>query len=1407
MDNLSSFIPLDRRQALLRNAELPQRAVGAALFADISGFTPLTEALLKNFGAKHGAEKLTEHLNTVYGKLIAELHRYGGSVIGFSGDAITCWLNNDDGRRAVACGLAMQKAMQQFAMLQISANRSVALNIKIAVSAGQSRRFYVGNPAIQRIDVLAGQTIDRMAAAEKAAEKGEVIVAPEVAGCLGNMLEIREWRRNNAGKAFAVVGKLQRPVETISVGIPSAPERTVLLPDDIARPWLLPPIYERLKYRQDQFLAEIRPAVTLFLRFEGIDYDQDNAAGDKLDSYIRWVQQILDGYGGYLLQLTHGDKGSYLYAVFGAPIAHDDDAARATTAALDLVSLPEELKFVVNIQIGISQGRMRVGPYGSSARRTYGVLGDEVNVAARLMSKAAPGQILVSHRVFKTARTRFDFKELGEISVKGREDTRFLIYEAVRRKAAPLLQSYPTGIKTALVGRERELQALRETLLAKGQFIRLQGAAGIGKSRLIAELLQQANKLGFRTALGACQSTTQAIAYYPWRQIFRDLLELPAAPAAEEGQKTWMARRKQQLETVIRNANPAWLLRLPLLGDLLDIPLPDNNVTKTFSGSHRQKALFSLAAEIIADRAAKTPLLLIVEDAHWIDETSQAFTAYLGRVIALLPVVLLVSRRPLEEGRQSLFPELEQLPNCKSVDLSELPPQNVEALLAANLKEEGDISPLLLSLMQQLTHGNPLFIEELLKSLQEEEAKDIAFINGIWDLSPSLFNALQNANCLSKDNGEWILAPNAPLSALDLHLPDSLHSVVSSRVDRLPDPEKLTMKVASVIGHTFEFDLLVAAHPNPGEALTWQMETLQARGFIQVKAPYSSRAFHFNHHLTQEVVYQTLLEKQQKDIHLSVGSALEELHPEAVEQLADHYRRSGLRRDKTLFYLGKAARKSQTEYANQTALNYYRQALELEERWEWRKGQAETLHILGRPDEELAALEHLENNPQTPRFEIGYLKGKYYEAMSEYDLARTALEEALLQSRAAENGEVEMNCLAYLGRISLRQGSFEQAQRQYKESIARLEKSGTLTPAQNNTLLQMLNSLGTTFRFSDKTEKAEKMYNRALTLSWQINNRYEEARTLNNLGVLALKQRQFQMAERFHQQALQLRQKIDDYGGEGESLCNLAILDRDRGRYAQAEKYFYNALEIYKLTGNRWEEANIRNDLGILYQELGDYARAKTSLEKGKQLNREFGDNSGIIYCNFNLGLVMRDSGHLDKAEMIFNETLAMVVKNPESNEKIAVCYSYLATVKLAANEPETAIDFAKRALAIRQRLGLNAFIADDLAVLARAFLDIQAFDEAVKAAEQSLSILDERGGEGPEDPARDYYFVHQVFWRIGKKDTALSALKSAFCLVMNRAGNIVDLNQRHNFLNRVKTNREIIDAAKKHGLEFKPVI
>jgi adenylate cyclase len=478
-----AFIPVDRCLALAGAHDLPERTEGAALFADVSGFTALTQTLVAELGPKQGAEAVLTYINPVYEQLIDVLHGYRGCVIDFVGDGITCWFDESDAlsaapMRALACGLAMQTALRPFAAQQTPHGSPFHLSIKVAVAAGSARRLVVGDPAIRLLDTIAGATLTRMAEVEGQAQTGEVVAGREVVDRLGKAILVSAWRGETA-----VVSQLATPVP--ATPWPDLPAGR--LPIERVRQWLLPEVYEQLQ-AGGSYRGDLRPVTPLMLRFGGLDFDHDPAAGEKLDAYTRWVQRVVHQYGGTLLQLTLGDKGAYLYAPFGAPVAHEDDTRRALAAALQLQAPPAQFDWLPPVQIGISQGAVWTGAYGASRRCTFGAMGRPVNLAARLMVHGQAGQTLVSDAVRR--QTGFRYRHAGEVSFKG-------FGQPVATHT--LLGVEASGNRTfeqALIGRSHELDQLEQ--FAQTVLIReragvalLYGEAGIGKSHLSYALQRQ----------------------------------------------------------------------------------------------------------------------------------------------------------------------------------------------------------------------------------------------------------------------------------------------------------------------------------------------------------------------------------------------------------------------------------------------------------------------------------------------------------------------------------------------------------------------------------------------------------------------------------------------------------------------------------------------------------------------------------------------------------------------------------------------------------------------------------------------------------------------------------------------------------------------------------------------------
>jgi predicted ATPase/class 3 adenylate cyclase len=795
----------------------------------------------------------------------------------------------------------VQRVMAEFAAIVTPGGAAIPLGIKVAIAAGSCRRFLVGHPRIQSIEILAGAIMDRVIAAEQQAQRGEVVVSGEIAEQLGSLLQVHSWRSDGAGQRFAVVGGLAQAAPTL----PSVEDPEIAA--DIARDWLLPPIYQRLQRGEGEFLGELRPAVPLFLKFSSLDYDQDDQAIARLDSYIRWLQHLLARYEGYLLQVTIGDKGSYCYAIFGAPLAHEDDAARAIAAALEFLHPPSELSFMQPAQVGISQGQMYAGAYGGPNRRSYGVLGNEVNVAARLMNIARSSQILVTARVAEAARQSYLLRDLGAMNLKGQPEPVRVF--AVEGRKAGRASGVPRGQPAALVGRAAERATLADSLRAlragqQGALI-VEGEAGIGKSRLLGELITQAEQAGIAYLFGAGDAIDRSTAYHAWRPVFGQLFEVSALaddPAPESRQML-----REQVLVRLEAAKPELLHLAPLLNAVLPLDLPDNELTALMSGEVRANNTSDLLVGLLLGRAHAAPLLIALEDAHWFDSASWA----LARAVVASDAALLltISTRSLAEPLPAGYTQIRQAAYTQHLALDSLPASEIDTLVCQRLGVHELPKPVS-ELIRTKAEGHPFFSEELAYALRDAGLIQIA--DGVCQLAPG----------------------GRALRAFDF--PDTIQGVVTSRVDRLPPAQQLTLKVASVIGRVFAYATLSEIYPVEGDkpALVEHLERLNRLDITRTETLEPELSYIFKHVLAQEAVYSLLLYAQRQQLHQAVASCYEATYAGDLSPfyplLAYHWRQADVV-PKALEYLEKAGDQALRGGAFLEAAHSFEAALELVE--------------------------------------------------------------------------------------------------------------------------------------------------------------------------------------------------------------------------------------------------------------------------------------------------------------------------------------------------------------------------------------------------------------------------------------------------------------------------------------------
>ena len=1174
IDELAAYIPMDRRQALSAGENLPLRLHGAGLFADISGFTPLTEALTKEFGPLRGAEELTIYLNLVYDSLIDILHRYGGSVIGFSGDAITCWFNEDNGQRAVSCGLAMQEEMVKQSSITISHDTTVSLTIKVAISTGTVQRFVVGDPDIRFIDVISGRVLDNLAATEHMAEKEEVLLDENTAASVGNFVQYLEWRTDpESGAKYGLVKATNYQLQETPWPIIQSGAIT----KDQMKSWVLNPVFSRLEAGQGEFLAELRPAIALFMRFQGIDFESDGEAENKLNEFVTKIQRILKRFEGTLIQLTIGDKGSYLYAAFGAPVAHEDDAIRAASVALELQSLANQLDYISSIQIGITRGRMRTGAYGGNQRRTYGVLGDAVNLAARLMQAARPNEILVERMVEEIISERFNFDPLPEIRVKGKSGT-IQANCLVCEKKTRTFQIYDHKFLTPLVGRKKEL-ALIENKLARtssgsGQVIGIVAEAGMGKSRLAAEIMQEADRQGFQIYGGECVSFGTNTSYLVWQAIWRAIFNINTEWTTDEQ----VAKLHNDLERI----DPTLIPRLPLLGIVLNIPIPDNTLTSSMDAKLRKSSLESLLLQCLREKVQEKPALIILEDSHWIDPISQDLLLFLSRPSINMKLITLVVYRPQDVSNLSAK-SLQNFPNFTEIELEEFSPDHARELLLHRFDQLFDASTRIPeSLIEKIINraqGNPFYIEELLNYFRHQ---------GI-DLYDS--SEVERAD-----------------------LPASLHSLILSRIDQLEENRKTTLKIASVIGRNFKKPMLSQIHTSVGKngKLDKHLQDLSAHEFIDLDIEFEQQ-YIFKHIVTQEVSYKSLPYARRASIHEQIGVYLEETHRDNISPfvglLAYHYENS-FNDSKKRIYLLLAAQEAEKNYSNNAAIDYFERLVPLLPTNE----QAEVRMQLGKVYERVGKWQEANNEYhqvlkltithqdedkmawcQTAISELHRRQGQYEEAKTWLGLAQDSFRE---QNNLSGLGQTYHNG----GTLAAQQGNFDEALELYSNSLEIREK---LDDKAN--IGSLLSNMGIIAGYRNELQKSYDLYKESLDIRRQTEDKYAIAVSLNNLGNAARKLGKIDEARKRLEEAVGYQMEVGDQWGIGNALNNLANCSRSQGLYIEACDLYRQSLTIYRDLGDKWALAYLLEDIGSLRIILDEHYLALQLIAAAASLRQEIG--------------------------------------------------------------------------------------------------------------------------------------------------------------------------------------------------------
>jgi class 3 adenylate cyclase/tetratricopeptide (TPR) repeat protein len=674
---LRPYLPRLLLQWISDSPDTTHRQVdGSIAFVDISGFTRLSEQLAKK--GKIGAEELSDTIGTCFARLLGVAYGNGGGLVKFGGDALLLLFTGDEhAAKAARAAVGMRRALREIGALDCSGTK-VRLRMSVGINSGSFHFFLVGSS--HRELIVTGPAATQTVLMESTAEAGEIVISAETKELLPN---------STVGRAKGPGFLLSKEPSGLSREQPDlegwADEKLPSLVPTAVRARLLAGIDE----------PEHKKVTIGFLHFDGTDALIERSGPEetalRLDSLVSCVQQAVDRQSITFLATDIDKDGGKIILAAGAPTATENDEERMLLALREIIDGDPALP----LRIGVNRGSVFAGDIGPSYRRTYTVMGDAVNLAARLMAKAGPGQLLATYEVPAQSRTQFVRTELEPFMVKGKAQP----VQALSIGAAVGVKTNGSDTKKIpLVGRDREMDVLLATLRSaragRGRLIEIIGEPGIGKSRLLDEVRENADDAAHFQA--ACETYGSSTPYYPFHSLLRTILRLPEGESAAEA-------LVQMVASVAPELSP-WV---PLIGIPLGVdiaPTPEvEELDEQFRRERLADALLDLLSHLLPDLTVIT-----IEDVHWMDEASSDLLRRIAHRIDRLPWLVCVTRRDVDTGFAS---------STMDAVLPIRPEPLVEEashLIADAMTEEQPIPPHQIAAIVQRSGGNPLFLREML---------------------------------------------------------------------------------------------------------------------------------------------------------------------------------------------------------------------------------------------------------------------------------------------------------------------------------------------------------------------------------------------------------------------------------------------------------------------------------------------------------------------------------------------------------------------------------------------------------------------------------------------------------------------------------------------------------------------
>lgn len=628
---------------------------------------------------------------------------------------------------------------------------------------------------------------------------------------------------------------------------------------------------------------ERKEATALLIRIDCFDTVKGSPDSERLDETLPECldlisEEILHHEGVIAWRSAEG-----LVSFFGVPLATEHSPHRAMRAALAILKCQQRCaddlrrKGVgIELRMGVNTGPVQVEKSADGLTTTCVPIGDTTRLAAALRDQASPGTILVTQNTYDLTRRYFDFKSMGTVRQRAGltpvNSHRLLGVKAAERG----LPSVPPRSLADFVGRAPEMEALvgafARTSSGSGQVVGIVGDAGVGKSRLVMEFRQNISKQEFSWLEGSCRHYGEHVAYLPLIEVLHSFFDI----GLEEPESTAKEKMKARIQ---RMGSAASAVPLSPLHDILSLRVDDRDYLR-LEPSQKRERIFETIKSLLLQESHRGPLVLAIDDLQWIDKTSEEFLGYLTNSLPHSRVLLLLLYRPEYVHAWSSRPIYSQ------IRLDELSLRNSVQLIQSIL---GNTSPELSRYVTDRARGNPLFVEEFIRTLSEEKA-------------------------IIKSGSQYLLRAGFTTG----RIPHSIQGIIQSRIDRLEQSLKRAMQVAAVIGPEFSYSTLQAV-TGMGRELKTHLIDLQQSDFIYEKGLSPEPEYEFKHNLIREISYSSLVASKRWEFHEKVGEALERLYHDRLEMcyevLAHHYSRSK-NAEKAYRYLQLSAAKASRNYSN-----------------------------------------------------------------------------------------------------------------------------------------------------------------------------------------------------------------------------------------------------------------------------------------------------------------------------------------------------------------------------------------------------------------------------------------------------------------------------------------------------------